>query len=802
MPNKNEAGSPQQERLRDVESAAETGGGSPSLRTYKEERDELVSLTDAAKEQLGKRDEVLGGPSAQFSRAVVDRYNSELQEIAGKVKGLLDRMHEYRFMPPSKRWTDKQQAELEKTIEKSTSILDKIDIPISLERQISIKRSIDTKLHSEMLESMEETKEKRVELTRRIKRAKASFAGKYKISYDRAIILSQAPIGWLGRLADRLAGNTPLTSKELVLAKRLKTQEAQDDMQGLAKVLEEADGLWAEIHHAEKGSITTPDALASTETLRAVVKESYPDASEEEREQKAEAAVEEIQELGEYEDKVATAEMAGEALEEKERETMIPPPPETVEELLAKKKAEEQKMLSETVGRLKNTETPEQAVINECIEAFGGGTKGKEAAAEMWDEIQNKISMGVNKVDFTALDYVQTAANLRVAAGLRDSESYKNISLRLEKMNKALGYPEFMNPATGAGMKSPDLTKSKALGRNIARSEMGKRAERITAMETRTDEAAGRARPEGKESMGQPLSIEWASALLTPEVAGREWEDAVKLMQGNRDGKREKDQQVELASFMISDTLSTLQNKLWGMKNLSDTYSALAKYNGKPKGNPPEATSLVMLKAFDRIMPITEDDKAAQKEIHLALGEIYRALALFNKPSETPTLRPPAGKTYEDEEKLTSAISTATQEALKEAAELPRFNLEDEETSELPRFNLEGLDESPEPPTLRRAKKNETTLNVETPKVKRVIDKLAGEGINLMPKSKQIPQEALRNYKTAIKKFFAAKNDAEINSTFAVIRGLDSKYRLNNEAKKRFEDSIFNAKTSLVIGVL
>lgn len=753
MTKKIEAGSTQAERLPSADTS--NGGPTPSLRVYNQTREELIDLAQAAEKQFEERDKILGGPDKDFNRTIVDRHNAELQEMAGKMKGLLESMHEYRFAPPSK-WNEKQQADLEKTINKSTSILDRIEAN-SEEKALSIRASVEGRLRNDMQEAMEESKESRVELTTRLKRAKTSFAGKYKVSYDRALILAKAPTSWLGRLADRLAGNTPLTAKEIQLAKRLQTAEAKEDMEHLGAFLEKADELWAKIHKTEKGSITSPASLVSEQTLRTVTKEMYPDLSEEEKERKADKAVMDFTAMDNYEDEIANAELTGEVLSDKDREAMLPPQPK------------EDKEMEEALNRLKNEKSPEQETIEKTVEAFGGGEKGRKAAADLWDEVQDKINgltKNGEKLDFTALEFVKLAGELKVAAANPESSmEYESILKDLQRMGKELGYTKANNPAILESGKSR-LGKAKYLGGNIARGELAEQAGKISKMESATavvgQEKLSQAE---REPMGQTMTVEWAASILTPEVAKKDWDETLELMRG----RDQEPKHLELASYMVRDAFKDLQNKLWTIKGLSPEFSILVTHDGKPKGNPPEATLVVMLRAYDKLQPINQADEAAKKEIQMAVDTIYRNLTQLNAPTQE-RIQTPIGKSYEGEAEMNSAITKAVEESSIEDA-----------------------------PTLRDIIK-EKMLDTESKKVREEIEKLANEVMGILPKTQRESLETFRGYKKAIKKFFEAKSEQDINTTFALVRGLNMKFKLDKKKAKLFEDKVFNAKTSLIIG--
>ncbi len=765
MPRKNEMGASSREKLPTPESGE--GGSSTSLRIYKEEQGELVDLTNAAESYLTRREDMLGAPDDKFQRSIVDQYNRELEEMSSRMKRLLDKMHEYRYLPPSKRWNERHQAELDAAIENATEVLDKIEKPPTDKKIRQMAQSADMQLRGNLLESMEETKHKRVELTRRLMRAKASFAGKYKVSYDRALILAEAPTGWLGRLADRLAGNKALTSKEIETAKRLKTDEAKQDMARMAATLEEADALWADIHRAEKGSITTPNVMASPETLKAVVMEDYAELPEPERKAKAEKALEEIQELDEYEDRIAEAEIAGEALTEEDRKAILPETPLSVEEQLSKKKAQEQAMLEEMVGKLENVRTPEQKTVDECVEAFGGGTEGRQAAARLWDTVQNQINLGVNEVKFTALDYVQLAAQLRRhAESGGNPETYDKTLKQLEAMNKELGFVD--NPALDFGKKKANLKKFKAIGRNLARTEQARESAKVTGMEAATEGVPTRA-TESKETMGQPMTIEWAAALLTPEKAKEEWQSFLGLMEGDKNATTaDKTRQRELAAFVIRDMITDLQHKLSDLSDLSENYARLAKYGDKAPGDPPEATLVVLLKAMDKTLPVTEDDKQAQREVRMTLGKIHEAMTHINVPTqELP--KKPVGKPYEGEEELTRNIAQATAEALTEE----------------------------EPATLRKEKRLKS-LDAERPIVGKAIDKLANEALKIYPKNKKIPENLLGTYKKAIQRFFEAGAGRSTTEASAALKALNRKHLGKSEAADGFMTMVANMKETLL----
>lgn len=771
MTKKIEAGSNKAERLPSAETS--NGGPTPSLRVYNQTREELIDLARAAEKQFEDRDKILGAPDENFNRTIVDRHNAELQEIAGKMKGLLEDMHEYRFNPPSK-WNEKQQADLEKTIEKSTSILDRIETN-SEEKARSIRASVEGRLRNDLEEAMEESKESRVELTTRIKRAKTSFAGKYKVSYDRALVLSKAPTSWLGRLADRLAGNTPLTTKEIQLAKRLQTTEAKEDMEHLGAFLEKAGELWAKIHKADKGTITSPSSLVSEQTLRTVTKEMYPDLSEDEKERKADKAVMDFTAMDNYEDEIANAELTGEVLSDKDREAMLPPQPK------------EDKELEDALNRLKNEKSPEQETIEKTVEAFGGGEKGRKAAADLWDEIQDKIN-GITKdgekLDFTALEFVKLAGELKVAAANPESSmEYDSILKDLQRMGKELGYTKANNPAILESGKSR-LGKAKYLGANVARGV-------TVGVEKET-----RIPP-----MGQSMSVEWAANVLSPEVAKKEWDQTLELMRGHDNDPKH----LELASYMVHDAFRGLQNKLWIIKKgLSPEFAKLVEYNEKPQGTPPEATLLVMLGAYDKLQAVGESDERAKQEIKLTLDMVRRQLNQLNQPiQETPGKEKPKTKKKTSTLRLVKTPqvdqeATTLRRATKNDIELPRFE-DESQALELPRFK----DEAKELPRFQDADLAPT--EDEAPTLRKTNSKeakeLVQEAMNLLPEDLvEGSVEAFKNYKKAIHGFYTAKNEEDSEKALATLRELNKKYKLNKKDAKSLERKVFESRDTLIIG--
>jgi len=346
-----------------------------------------------------------------------------------------------------------------------------------------------------------------------------------------------------------------------------------------------------------------------------------------------------------------------------------------------------------------------QIRINNSLDAFGGGEAGRKYAADLWDHankmIQEKgsISLQGEKGRFVdALDYVNAfAKNTKLSAEIlgqkRSAEIWQEIydhknellkspsldeaekaklealdpiyyvtqsalrdkalqnkdldatgkhNANIDEINKLLGYPEGMNPSTGEGMGTSPRKETRGLGKNRARSEMSRMAEKASGISSRSYEANVIRK---QERIAEPAyTIEWASQLMPNAKA--EWDNVSKLINSNSVKAR------KTVNEEIKNITGRIKEMLEAGGEISDEYHGINKIKSLRIGSPAEATRYVMLKALSELAPQKNEDISVQQALVDSVAEIDRKLTDLQGPSveiSETELTPSVRKAVQDE---------------------------------------------------------------------------------------------------------------------------------------------------------
>jgi len=422
--------------------------------------------------------------------------------------------------------------------------------------------------------------------------------------------------------------------------------------------------------------------------------------------------------------------------------------PETELEARLKQKREESEKLErklfppveETLGYQEKQEIEKRT--NEYIEMLGGvkegmsnseaeqaRARGRAEGTRLWDEVNRTVQlMNIPDTDFTAMDYVELAAKMQKAeAGMRP-EIYKNIKLLLAKMNDRLGYAAGQDPLTGAGMGASRMLEMRGLGQNRARNEQEGYATRATGMESRTEELPHRA--EREKQTNQPLTLEWAKTLLTPDAASRSWNEIQSRMIFDR----------EQAKAIVGKRIDSLAGEINGIKDLeSSSYKNFNAIKNISQGDPAEATMYVMLKALaEGNINLSDGDRDAAAAVRRALSDIDRELIAAAYPDR-------AKKEQERQKR----------EEL--AGELIRLGKEP---------FIRDMEEETDEPAENAILHEPEQLERSTPD--HVIEALVYG----------LPKKASEDYTLALRKFYGTNDMDKQFAILRVLRNLDVKYKL------------------------
>lgn len=413
--------------------------------------------------------------------------------------------------------------------------------------------------------------------------------------------------------------------------------------------------------------------------------------------------------------------------------------------------------------------------VNAFAEKVAKSTEvlGRERSAQIWQEIndhrnhllQSESLTAKEKQQLQELDpvyYVEQSALRDQALQEDDLNAAGKHNAIIDEINSLLGYPEGMNPSTGEGMGRAPQKETRALGKRTAALEAASYAERSTGAKARTAEA-GQARELKSE---QTYSLEWADRMLND--AKQEWSETNKLIEADpKTGKKIINTELLRLFARVS--------KLEAGQNLSDEFRNLRTIDSITAGEPAEVTKLVMLKAADKLNPLSEADKKIKAEIIKSLSTIESKLKNLNK--DLPRFE------LTESDDFIEQTDNATAKNIEEKKDLPRF--------ELP-------DEAPEI-EVRPATDNETYI-VEASLEAEKLDKLTEAEINQtaeiikksFDKRKNPPKDIENKLKNELRKYYSALYDGNTRSASA------SKNRLLKSVSNLMTSKKYNELQSLL----
>lgn len=292
----------------------------------------------------------------------------------------------------------------------------------------------------------------------------------------------------------------------------------------------------------------------------------------------------------------------------------------------------------------------EQKIINNNIEAFGGGKAGQAKAAEIWDLANQMMGKESSEAEvqrqfgFTRMEYVEAWADLSKAYIDKNEDKIQAMELRVFNLTKKLlgeagnklSLQEFRsNWNLLAGSGASRMNKMRGLGQNRARKEAGVQTKKISGLEPAQPIIEG-SRSIEHHNDHEAFSVDWTMNLLpTAEI---KWKNFVDTFFAKSKTKGEK----EAMLIVINDEIETLVEKLQAMSNISEEYQQLDKILKITAGDPPEATRYVMLKVFtDGAFIGTEtNDAKAKKAVSDTIKKIDKRLTyLSQEAKKKPTLR-------------------------------------------------------------------------------------------------------------------------------------------------------------------
>ncbi|MDF1497417.1 MAG: hypothetical protein P1P90_05155 [Patescibacteria group bacterium] len=595
------------------------------------------------------------------------------------------------------RFTGQEYAPIKKDMPRLQKSLDE-----SADSRESIKKSVKEKIRSK-----DQIKKLRVKLAK----LKSAFAGAYKMSPARAIILLSQPTGFLGALKGLADGKMPSREERKKLSV-IRSQEAQELLKDIQNLETNIDKEWKKakkeeaLIDANNSDVIDESELDETISLP-TLRESFTNEIKAARDANDDTRAEELKnEI--YTIYNSLKEHFPELIRRSEndkshpdRTTILPSEPidlETADTLkdtdtlkeftppTARDFQHEEKVILPEVKSQHEAptiraegENKERSLKTEySIEVFGGGEAGRKYAADLWDHankiIQEKggISLQGEKGKFKdALDYVHAFAEktklssdilgqqrsgeiwqeifdhkteLLKSPSMDDSEKAKLESLdpiyyvtqsalrdkalqdndldaaakhneKLDEINKLLGYPKGMNPSTGEGMGKSPQKETRGLGKNRARSEMARTAEKVSGISAKTVETGGKKREIINDT---PYSIEWAARLLPNAKA--EWDKVSEYIKEDASvAKKEINGEIRKVTKHVKELINSSEE-------ISNEYHGINKLPSLRIGDPAEATRYVMLKAASELTPVTEDDKKLQVALVEAVSEIDRKL--------------------------------------------------------------------------------------------------------------------------------------------------------------------------------
>jgi|GEM_PF-6828535 len=370
-----------------------------------------------------------------------------------------------------------------------------------------------------------------------------------------------------------------------------------------------------------------------------------------------------------------------------------------------------------------------------CVDLFGGikegmsdeeiaerRTRGRAEGARLWDEVNRMIQiMHISDTDFTAMDYVELAAKMQMAETDNRPATAKNIKTLLTKMNQKLGYAPGQDPLAEGG--KPEIAST------------------------------------------QPMSLEWAKNLLTPDTARQAWDNVRGRMIFNMD----------LAKTLIRKSIGTLVDEVKSIKGLeSEGYQQIDAIKNINQGDPAEATMYVMLKALaEGNISLSEGDKKAAVLVKRALADINRKLLAEElvsavKPEKAKKKERTNDELADELDKLGADPFFQSVEAEAAAKKKPEFRTNDELADELDKLGADPFFQSVE----EAAAQDNAILQEQGPLERSTPDQLIETLVYGLPK------KAAEDYTLALRKFYGTNDMDKQFAILRVLRKLDTKYKL------------------------